>query len=127
MSQFEELLNKAKNEPRPLRILILFAKATNMFEGGQQSYSSGTIEPIMCVDKRPEELTTFKALVEEADSHTKKWNFILVSSLSGTNNTEPTDKEVDSALHKMSNGLASGEDLSQYIVWNRQEELVVIS
>ncbi len=127
MSQFQDLLKQAKNEPQKQQLLFLFAQATNMFEGEQKNYNSGTINPVICVDKNPEELTSFAELVEEADSFTKGWNFILVSSISGKNGVAPTAEEIDQSLKQMSNGIASGEDLSNFVVWNRKEESILIS
>ncbi len=43
----------------------------------------------MCVDKLPEELTTFAALKAEADSIEKNWNFVFIASLSGENGMTP--------------------------------------
>jgi hypothetical protein len=127
MSQFETLINRAKSEEFPQRILFLFANAVNMLEEKQSNYHSGTIEAVMCVDKAPTELSTFNKLVSEADQHTKKWNFIFVSTLAGKDNKEPTDQEVDLALHNMSNSFAKGDDLSQYVIWDRKEQAILIS
>ncbi|MBT3981130.1 MAG: ribonucleotide reductase subunit alpha [Bacteriovoracaceae bacterium] len=127
MSQFNELLEKAKNMPQRQRLLFLFAKSTDMLDNSKNSHHSGTIDPVMCVDKRPEELTDFSALVDEADGLTKSWNFIFVSSLSGKEGNDPSNEEVDLYLQRMSNGLAYGEDLSKYLVWNRQEQVILIS
>lgn len=127
MSQFENLVTQAKSSNEPQRILFLFAKATNMFDPKETSYKSGTIDAVMCVDKSPNELSTFKALAGEADQQTKNWNFVFTSSIVGVNNQEPTDNEIDEALKRMSNMFANGDDLSQFIVWDREEKLVVIS
>lgn len=128
MSQFIELINQAKSDPQRQRFLFLFAKATNLMEEKDRgSYNSGTIESVMCVDKSPEELTTFNSLVEEADGQTKKWDFIFASTISGKGDNDPLPQEVDSALHKMSNAFSNGEDLSQYVVWDREEKIIVIS
>ena len=127
MSVFNDLIEKAKKEEQPQRLLFLFAKATNMMGENSASYKSGTIDPIMCVDKLPEELTSFSSLVEEADGNTKNWDFILVSSLAGTNGVAPTSEETDPFLQKMSNGLAMGENLSQYLILDREENTVIVS
>lgn len=81
----------------------------------------------MCVDKSISEMSTFDNLIEEADQQSKNWDFIFASSISGENNLEPTDQDVDKGLHKMSNAFANGEDLSQFIIWNRKEQVMIIS
>ncbi|MBT3585954.1 MAG: ribonucleotide reductase subunit alpha [Halobacteriovoraceae bacterium] len=127
MSQFEQLLNRAKNEKQPQQVLLLFAKATDMFSEAKFDHQSGTIDSIMCVNKSPDELTNFKNLVSEADQFSKDWNFIFISTLSGCDNQGPSEKDIDLALHKMSNTFANGDDLSQFLVFNRDEQLVAIA
>lgn len=127
MSTFSDFLNMAKAEKQAQKLLFLFAKASNMFDQKERQYQSGTIESIMCVDKSIAEITTFEDLVKEADQQSRSWNFIFASTISGENNREPTNTEVDKALHKMSNTFANGEDLSQFIIWNRNEQVMIIS
>ena len=127
MSQFENLTSMGKKEKQPQRMLFLFAKTTNMLGKETKDYQSGTIDSVMCVDKSLKELTTFEALVHEADQQTTNWNIILATSLSGKNNVEPTIEEIDKALHNMSNVFINGADLSQFVIMNREEETVIIS
>lgn len=127
MAYFEQFVNESKKQEPPVRILFLFAKATDMLTEKQTSYSSGTIEAVMCVDKVPDSLGSFQQLVAEADGYSSAWNFIFASTLSGKEKEEPTESEVDQALHKMSNIFLKGEDLSSFIIWNRKEEVQIIS
>lgn len=127
MSHFENLLNTAKNEPQPQRILFLFAKAIDQAGVMRADCQGGRIEAVMCVDKSPEDLSTFKSLVAEADQQSVNWNLILTSTLSGNGGQNPSDSEILTALQKMSNIFAKQEDLSQFIVWNRQEEIIEVT
>ena len=127
MSAFQDLINKSQEEKEPQRLLFLFAKARSMMGGPMHSYQSGTIDPIMCVDKLPEELTCFDDLVKEADEHTKEWDFILVSSFSGKNGVVPTSDEADPYLKQMTNMLLEGKDLTQFLIWNRKQETIIVS
>jgi len=126
MSQFEDLLSKAKDESQPQLILFMFAMAKSQQET-HMGMKRGTIEPVMCVDKMTNELTTFDNLVKEADSHKSDWNFIFVTTLSGKNDAIPSPEEVDPYFRQMTNAVATGEDLSQYIIWDRDEKVVTIS
>jgi len=127
MSQFEDLILKSNLQKQPQRLLFLFAKSTSMLKDGQTSYQSGVINPVMCVDKLPSELTSFAQLVEEADSYSHLWNFIFVSSFSGSNGKVPSSDDASVYLERMTNDLLTGKDLSKYIVWNRNQETIIIS
>lgn len=127
MSQFSSLLDMAKKESQEQRMLFLFAKATNMLGADTKSYNSGTVDAVMCVDKKPEELSTFESLVAEADGYNNNWNIILFTTLSGKNNKPIEDQDVDVALHKMSNVFVKKDDLSNFVIWDREQQVVIIS
>ncbi|GGK62566.1 ribonucleotide reductase subunit alpha [Amphritea balenae] len=128
ISKFSDLLEMAATQDEPQRLLMLFAKA----EGGssnpkkQRKQQHGTIEPVMCVDKLPEEIESFKALVAEADNISKEWNFIIVAGLAGENGQAPTTEDADPYLNQMANGLTMGEDLSRYLIFDRDENPIVM-
>lgn len=126
MSQFEDLLNQARNHSDPQLILFVFAKATSQSEAKGLDHHRGTIEPLMCVDKLTSELSTFESLVKEADGHKSDWNFIFVSTLTGKNNKIPEPEKVDTYFRQITNAIAMGEDLSKYIIWDRNENPVLI-
>lgn len=127
ITNFDQLVQAAKNQPEPQRLLFLFAKATSMKLPYKSGHQSGTITPVMCVDKLPSELTEFKELVAEADKINTKWDFILMAGLSGKNGQPPTSKDADPHLAKMSNDLASGDNISRFAIFDREEKIVVVS
>lgn len=124
---FSDLVETARKENQPNRLLFLFAKTEKMRGQQKTKHNSGTINPVMCVDKGPEELTSFEALLKEADSLSPNWDLVLIGALAGKNGLPPSNEEIDSQLHKMSNHLASGGDLSRYAVLDRAERPVIIS
>ena len=71
------------------------------------------------VDKLPTELTDYTALVKEADSVEKDWNFVFVAGLSGQNGYAPTTEMAEPYLNKMTNDLSSGQNIAQYVVFDR--------
>lgn len=127
IKNFDDLLKLAKSDPLSQRLLFLFAKATPMEMSFKADHKSGTITPVMCVDKLPSELTDFKSLISEADSINTNWDFILMAGLSGANGVAPTSLEAGPHLSKMSNFLANGGDLSRYAIFDREEQIVVTS
>ena len=76
----------------------------------------------MCVDKLPAELSDFDALMKEADSLNKTWDFVLISGLNGQNGVAPTEEDAEPFLNKMTNDVASGQDLSRYMILDRKQQ-----
>lgn len=123
MSQlFEQLLASAHTQSQPQRLLFLFAKVDEVEE--QSGQARGTISPVMCVDKLPSELSDFTSLVSEADSIAKAWDFVLISGLNGQNNTAPSSEDAEPYLNKMTNDVASGQDLNRYMIMDRQQNQI---
>ena len=127
MKNFEDLLHSAHNEELPQRLLLLFAKAAPMKGAHKIRHQSGTIVPVMCVDKLPEEISSFESLLKEADSITNQWDFILIGSIAGKNGVPPSSQEADPHLHKMSNDLANGNDLSRYAILDREQRAIIVT
>jgi len=130
ISTFSDLIDMSTSQDQPQRLLFLFAQA----EGSNAAKSNkkkskpqrGTITPVMCVDKLPEEIDSFESLINEADSINTDWNFILVAGLSGKNGQAPSTDDADPYLNQMVNGLTSGEDLSRYIIFDREQNPIMM-
>lgn len=125
-NMFKELLQMARTQTEPQRMLLLFAKADEVTSKKKSKESKGTISPVMCVDKLPEELSTFDALVQEADSVSKDWDFMLIASLSGEGAITPSSEDAEPFLNQMTNDVASGNDLSRYVIFDRQQNPIVM-
>ena len=127
MSQlFSELLTMTAQQSEPQRLLFLFAQTDEKNPKKNKKHKKGTITPTMCVDKLPAELTTFENLVAEADNISKDWDFIFIAGLSGQNGQAPSEDDAEPYLNKMTNDVASGSDLSRYVVLDRQEQAMDI-
>jgi len=120
IKNFSDLISFAKKEPNPQLFLFLFAKAEAKNNAFKTNHSSGTIQPVMCVDKPTDELTTFEALIEEADRITKNWDFVFIGCLNASMDAEPH-------LTKMSNDVANGNDLSRYVILDREQRPVIVA
>ena len=124
-SLFKQLLDMTEQQEQPQRLLFLFAKAQS--GKNQKNYMTGHVEPIMCVDKLPTDLSDFKTLVGEADSIDKTWDFMFIAGLSGQNGKAPSEDDAEPYLNKMSNDIADGQDLSRYVVLDRKEQPIEIA
>ncbi len=126
ISTFQELLDQVKKQKDASRLLLLFAMSEAKKKTKKRDEKRGTLEAVMCVDKLPEELSSFKALVAEADSITPKWDMVFIAGLSGDGATPPSSDDAEPYLNRMTNNLASGQDLSSYVVFDRKENPIVI-
>jgi len=130
ISTFPDLLEMATSQDQPQRLLFLFAQAEGInspkSNKKKNKAQKGTITPVMCVDKLPQEVESFEALITEADSINKGWNFIVIAGLSGKNNEAPSTEDAEPYLNQMVNGLASGEDLSRYIIFDREQNPIMM-
>lgn len=125
VSNFESLITAAKQQSQPQRLLFLFAKA-EAEESKKKNQHRGTLSPLMCVDKLPEELTTFADFCKEADGISPDWHFMLAVGLSGQNGKAPTTDEAEPFLNQMVDNLTAGQDLSQYVIFDRENNPVLI-
>lgn len=122
ISSFSELLKAAHEQEQPQRLLFLFAKAETDGKNAQR----GTLSPLMCVDKLPEEIESFAALAQEADGISKEWDFVFVVGLSGANGKAPSSDDAAPYLNKMTNDLVTGRSIAQYAVFDRNEHPVAL-
>lgn len=122
-SNFHSLVSAAQNQPQPQRLLFLLAKAERS-NNPKKSTARGEITPVMCVDKLPEELTSFADFVAEADGIDRSWNMILIAGMNGEDGQAPTTEEAEPLLNKMANDLMQGQDLSRYLILDREENQI---
>jgi len=129
ISHFDDLLRAARAQSERQRLLLVFASASlpagataeqrARFEAGE----SGELAPLMCVDKDPQALADFAALVDEATTLGPEWALVFAAALSGTRGHPPADSQIDAALQRMVEAVKSG-DLSGLIPFDRQGEAV---
>lgn len=107
ISNFDDLLRAAREQAEPQRLLFVFADAVlpddstaeqrARFEAGH----GGALAPQMSVDKAPEELQNFAALVEESRQFGSNWTIVFAGALSGRDGRAPDSEQVDQTLERM--------------------------
>jgi len=125
LRNFKDLIDMAHAQDEPQRLLLILAKTDGKGSNGQ-SQMTGTISPVVCADKLPDEIESFEALVAEADEITRDWDMILFAGLSGAGGQPPTSEEAQPHLDKMVNDVQSGQDLSRYLILDRNEHIVTM-
>ena len=121
MKTFKELLKLTHEQEQPQRLMFLFANAESTNSKKSKKHQKGTILPVMCVDKLPEELTTFAALKAEADTIEESWNFVFIASLSGENGMTPSEDDAEPFLNKMVNDVQTGNNVGRYVIYDKDE------
>ena len=125
INSFSDLIRTATEQQDAQRMLLLFASAEPEGKSPEQASDRGTLTPVMCVDKLPVDIKSFKELVAEADAISADWNMIFVAGLSGRGQLAPSEKDAEPYLNKMTSDVKTGQDLSQYLAFDRSENLLV--
>lgn len=132
ISNFDDLLRAAREQSEPQRLLFVFANAVlpddataeqrARFEAGE----GGALAPLMSVDKSPDEIGTFDALVEESRQHAQDWSIVFVASLSGHDGRAPTSMQADNSLRRMIESIKTGS-FGSFIPFDRRGEPVLFA
>jgi hypothetical protein len=111
---FQQLRQAALAQPEPQRLLFVFAAAElpddasaaqrERFAAGQ----GGALVPLACVDKSPEALASWEALVAESRLASPPWQVVFIAGLAGQGNRAPSAQAVDSALETMVENVRQG-------------------
>lgn len=130
ITDFRSLLQAAAGQDEPQRLLFVFVKTglpddhdegqAERFRAGQ----GGALLPVMYVDKAPGELTTFEDLSTESQRMGEDWQMVLVAALSGRNGRSPTAGQAEEALKSMVKTIHAGGDLSSFLAFDRNGELL---
>ena len=132
ISSFEDLLRTAREQPQPQRLLFVFAGAalpddcTPDQHARYRAGQGGALIPLMSVDKRPDDLSTFAALVEESCQFGREWAIVFVASLSGRDGRAPSSADADRSLRNMIESIQTGA-IASFMPFNRLGEPVLLN
>lgn len=126
---FGDVLTAARQQPEPQRLLLVFAVAElppdatpaqrEAFERGE----GGALAPVLCVDKRPEEIASFSALCEESRHTGIAWDILFVGAISGRGGHAPNSDEAVQPLKMMVEAVKAGR-VAQFLAVDRDGDLV---
>jgi len=132
ISNFDDLLRAAREQPEPQRLLFVFTGAElpedstpeqrARFQAGQ----GGALVPLMSVDKSSDELDSFAALEEEARQMGMEWAIVFVASLAGRAGRAPSSAEAGQSLERMIASIKAGA-IGSFIPFDRNGEPVLLS
>jgi len=133
ITDYESLLVVGRQQIEPQRFLFVFLQAflpdEHSDEDKQRFHSGegGELKAVMCVDKKLEELTNFSDLVTESEQMEQDWSMVLVACLSGRNAVSPSSEEAEQPLKLMVQAVQNGGDLSKYLAFDKQGDLLNFS
>jgi len=114
ISSFEDLLRAARQQPEPQRLLFVFMGAElpdDSTPEQRQRFAAGgggALVPLMCVDKSPDELTTFAALADESRRSGPEWTIVFVAALAGQGGRALTHDDAEAPLQRMIDAIKAG-------------------
>lgn len=126
---FDDLLAAAHAQPQPQCLLLVFAAAELPHDAAPahraryERGEGGTLVPVVCVDKRPEQVASFAALCAEAEATGKAWEILFVAALAGRNGEAPNAQQAEHGLNTVIERIKSGR-ISDLLTVNRHGELV---
>lgn len=129
ITSFADLLDAARRQSEPQRLLLVFAQASLPAHASAQQRADfeagrgGELAPLMCVDKDPAELHDFEALVSEARSLDDRWVLVFAAALDGHAGQPPSPEKVGAALEQMVEAVRTGH-LEAFIPFDREGQAV---
>lgn len=132
IANFADLLQAARQQPDPQRLLFVFARAElpeDATEDEARRFASGlggALVPIMFVDKKIDEINSFADLVEESRHTGQTWDMVFVGCLGGRGGREPGDDEAQHGLETMVKSVQMGQ-FSHLLAYRANGEQVAFS
>lgn len=131
ISSFDDLLQAARQQAQPQRLLFVFAGADLPEVSTQEQRErflageGGALVPVMCVDKTPEELATFADFVEESRQFGQDWMIVFAAAMSGSGGVAPSSEAAEKPLQQMVESIKAGS-LGAFIPFDRQGQPVML-
>ena len=129
IAEFADLLTAAKAQPEPQRLLLVFVAAELPEDATEQERQrhaenqGGSLKPVLCVDKLPEELQDFAGLLAESSRTGIAWDLVFAAGLAGRAGQAPSSDEAEQPLKMMVGAIESGS-IGNFIAFDREGQAV---
>lgn len=129
LQTFQDLLDAARSQPEPQRLLMVFAVAEAPPDTTAQEQAAfargegGALTPVVCVDKLAAEIASFEALREESRAAISRWDILFVAALDGRAGIAPNSDEAAGPLRMMLESIRVGR-IGNFLAVNCHGELV---
>ena len=115
ITTFDDLLQAANNQPDPQRLLFVFTRidapphdALPQQHAAYAAGQGGTLTPLACLDKTPDEAGSFQKLNAEALQVVPDWSIVFVAAMGGRGSRPPTSEDAEAPLNKMVEMIKTG-------------------
>ncbi len=131
ITSYQDFIQMAKQQPEPQRLLFVLAKAqlpdqpTDAQKSQFEQQAGGNLEPVLCVDKLPEEVESFETLVEESKRTDIDWDIAFVCAMDGRGGHPASSDEATQPLEMMVQQIQAGM-IKHFLTINKQGELVQV-
>ncbi len=131
MQHFDDFLAAAGGQPEPQRLLLVFARAecppdATAAERAAFERGEGGAAPAVCVDKLPEEIASFAALLEESKAAIPDWRILFVAAMDGRGGHPPNSDEAVQPLQMMVEQVKGGR-IARFLAVDRDGRLVELA
>ncbi|MEP1217082.1 MAG: ribonucleotide reductase subunit alpha [Marinobacter sp.] len=129
ISSYTDLLKASNAEPDPQRFLFVFCRAELPDDASRAEKAAfangegGALTPVVCVDKTPEEVSDFGALVEESRQTGQDWDVVFVAAMSGRGGMQPSSDEAQQPLTMMVESIRLGH-VGNYLPLDRNGQAI---
>lgn len=121
INNYGELLAAARSQTQPQRMLFAFARAEQPGPEGR----GVSLQPVMCVDKTPDELGSFADLVAESRHTGAAWDVVFVTTMSGRDGKAPPTSAAEAPLNMMVTCIHTGQ-VERFLAFDSAGELLAI-
>ncbi|EIW88083.1 hypothetical protein AGRI_12796 [Alishewanella agri BL06] len=131
IESYQDLIQAAQAQTEPQRLLFVFARAElpNGYTENQKQHfeqgQGGALEPVLCVDKLPQDVANFQQLVEESRHTGFNWDIAFVSALGGRGGFPPNSDEAVQPLQMMMQKIQGGM-IADFLTFDKNGELVAL-
>jgi hypothetical protein len=131
IESYSDLIRAAEMQSEPQRLLFVFAKAelpngyTNSQKQNFEQGHGGALAPVLCVDKLPDDVADFAALVAESEHTGVDWDIAFISALAGRGGFAPNTDEATQPLKMMMEKIQGGM-IADFLTFDKSGQLVAL-
>lgn len=130
ISSLDDLLRSTRTADVAQRLLFVFSAAglpddaTPEQRAEFHAGNGGTLTPLMCVDKSPDELASFDELLDESRRTGQAWDIVFVAAMSVDGDSGQHGARAEALLQRMVDSVSSG-DIERFVAFDQQGRPVV--
>ncbi len=131
LSSYDDFIKAAKEQDEPQRLLFVFTRTEMPEEATKEQRDrfaqgeGGNLDPVLCVDKLPEEVECLEALIKESEQTGLTWDVAFAASMSGLADLPPTTEQAEQPLKMMVESIKGGT-VANFLAFDREGELLQI-